>query len=256
MTLPSHIQEDRDTIKNWQRLYEVAAEGKDWLAAHRWGYGEEVGKLAAQDVRTKLRVQPEDRVLEVGCGSGTLLSLVLHPDQRGVGFDLCEALVHRKNDFAIQPQRLSLGVCEAGDVPVRSSLYDKVFSYSVFQCFPTDEYTSQVIDELMRVCKPGGTILIGDIFGMAEKQRQQIMKLGIPEWLTNMLMWFVTPLWCLRYRFQRFSDGVRRRVFSRKFFRRALSNHPCTVEFLYQSIEGRTKSNTRYDVRIVKLQDA
>lgn len=239
-------------IQNWKRLYEVASEGKDWLEAHRWGYGEEIGKLAALDIREKLQIQPEDRVLEVGCGSGSLLSIVLHPDQRGVGFDLCEALVKRKNDFATRPEWLSLGVCEAGAVPVRSSLYDKVFSYSVFQCFPSKEYTRQVIAELMRVCKPGGTILIGDIFGAAEKQRQKIIKFGVPEWLTNMLIWSITPLWCLNYRFRQISDEVRRRVYTRNFFRHTLSKYPCKVEFLSQKIDGRTISNTRYDVLIVK----
>jgi SAM-dependent methyltransferase len=233
-------------------LYEATASASDWLAVHRWNYDERIAGNVAQDIRQKLMLAPGERVLEIGCATGAKLSLVVHPGQRGVGFDLCEALVRRSGDFAIDRDRLRLGVAEAARLPLKSGAFDKVFCYSVFQCFPSRTYAHTVMAEAMRVCKAHGIILIGDIFGSMEKQRQYLWNVGVPPRFTEAILWPLAPIWHAKHVLCAPTDGVRRRVYPRGFFRRALANENCDVQFLLQDIPGRGYGNTRYDVRIQK----
>ena len=242
-------------LRAWREFYEQTASDPDWLLVHRWrgsDYGERVAAAVVEDVRHKLALAPGDRVLEVGCASGVFLSLVLPPDQCGLGFDHCEALVRRSSDFGIDRRRIRLGVSEAARLPVESDSFDKVFCYSVFQCFPSRAYALQAVGEFLRVCKAGGTVLIGDVFGVMEKQRRRLCSVGLPSLLVDCLLWPLMPTWHAAQWVRWPTDGMRRRAYARNFFRRALSRSDCEVEFLSQRISGRRVSGSRYDVRIHK----
>ncbi len=255
MEIPRDALEPRatkDHLDTWRRLYELTASSSDWQVVHRWGYGETVAAAVAEDVRRKLMLAPEDRVLEVGCASGVFLSMVLDVGQDGVGFDLCEALVHRSGDLGVDRARLRLGVAEAARLPLASNSFDRVFCFSIFQCFPSPAYAQQAIAEFLRVCKPGGLILVGDIFGFMEKHKQWLSRYGFSRSLANTLLWPLTPIWHAAQLARLPTDKLRRRVYRRKFFRRALAGQDCSVEFLLQHIPGRLVSKSRYDVRIHK----
>lgn len=242
----------KDRLDAWRRLYEFTALSSDWQVVHRWGYGERVAAAVAEDVRCKLMLAPKDRVLEVGCASGVFLSMVLGVGQDGIGFDLCEALVRRSADFGIDRARLRLGVAEAARLPLASNFFDKVFCYSIFQCFPSPAYARQTIAEFLRVCKPGGLILLGDIFGIMEKQRQWLSRHRSFARVADALLWPLAPLWHAK-QIAPPTAKIRRRAYRRGFFRRAIAGQHCNVEFLLQKIPGRRVSNSRYDVRIHKF---
>jgi len=245
----------KDHIDSWRRLYEMTASSSDWQVVHRWGYGAHIAAAVAEDVRRKLILGPEDRVLEVGCASGFFLSMLLHDHQGGFGVDHSEVLVGRSADFCPDRVRLKLGVAEAARLPFASNSFDKVFCYSVFQCFPDRTYARQTIGEFLRVCRSGGIILLGDIFGVMEKQRQRLCRIGIPESLADLLLRPAVPIWHAKQRLRAPSapdDQLRRRVYPRSFFRRVLAEREYHTEFLPQQIDGRLVSKSRYDVRIFK----
>ena len=250
------VGNDRRQVDAWRRLYESNASASSWLSIHRWPYDESVVDAVAADLRHKLELTPTDRVAEIGCGTGAMLSRLLYPGQPGVGFDLCEAMVRRVGDFVDDPSCLRLGVAEADRQPLRSASFDKVFAYSVFQCFPSRAYAQRVLAEAVRLCVPGGIVLIGDIFGAVEKQRQYLLRRFVPRWIVESLLWPAAPIWHLNYVLRRPSDGVRRRPYSRGFFHRALACKNCKIEFLWQEIPRRAVSALRYDVRIWKTGPA
>lgn len=238
-------------LRTWRGVYGEAAKASDWAAAHRWGETDLPCEIA-DDIREKMLLRPEDFVLEVGCGSGAMLALVLRDGQHGVGLDQCEALVRRASDFGVDGTRHRLGVADASRLPIRSESVDRVLSYSVFQCFPSVEYTRRVLVEMLRVCRPGGVIVIGDVHGVMEKQAQLLERLGLSRTLADALSVPFAPFWHLRQRWRGRGDGLHRRAFSRAFFRDALRGHPCDVEFLRQETPGRPYMKLRFDIRITK----
>ena len=254
--VPNASDPEAAKVEEWRRLYEATADHEDWLVAHRWDYDNTLAQATADDVRAKLELHAEDRVLEVGCGTGMKLSLVLHTDQPGHGFDLCEALVRRKDELAPDPHRLHLGVAEAARLPVQSDLYDKVFCYSVSQCFPSDDYAMSVLREMLRVCKQGGIVFWGDVFGKLEKLRCRLLSLGTPERVADVVVWGFGPIGTLRYRLSRANrmvdDGLVRRLFKRSFFVKGTAGLNCDVEFLRQHGHRGGHANAHYDVRIRK----
>jgi len=56
-----------------------------------------------------------------------------------------------------------------------SETFDRILSYSIFHYFPSIEYGYNTIDEMIRVCKKGGLILIGDIL---DKNFEKMIKDG------------------------------------------------------------------------------
>jgi len=239
-------------VHEWRKLYEATAGDDDWLVVHRWDYDDTMARATADDIRAKLELTPQDHVLEVGCASGKKLSMVLWDRQPGAGFDLCEALVKRKGDFAHDPDRLQLGVAEAARLPVQDATFDKVFCYSVSQCFPSEAYAADVVREMLRVCKPGGIVLWGDVLGELEKLRKRLVRLGLPVPLIDAALWLLGPVGRLRHRLRHEADGMIRRLFKRSFFRQSVGSIPCDVEFLEQYVDGRRFAATRYDVRFRK----
>jgi len=249
---PPESTPEAEQVEQWRRLYEATADDDDWLVVHRWDYDESMANATAADIRAKLELSPQDRVLEVGCASGKKLSMVLHDEQPGYGFDLCEALVRRKDDLAHAPQRLNLGVAEAAKLPVQSDSFDKVFCYSVCQCFPSEAYAADVVREMLRACKPGGIVLWGDVLGELEKLRKKLVAARVPVALTDGMLWLLRPVGRLRHQWRHEDDGMIRRLFPRSFFHEAARGLACDVEFLEQHVDGRRFAATRYDVRFRK----
>lgn len=257
----------RDPISAWKDVYDEAARQPDWLGAHRWGYSAEVGRRTVEDIRRKLAVEPEHRVLEIGCGSGAVLSRLLHQGQDGVGADLSFALLARRRDLAAEGCRLQLLNAEGGRLPLRDETFDRVLCYSVIQCYPTPEYARNAVRELIRVCRPSGKILLGDVFGTGERFWTALRTRPTSLEPLRTLLEFpaMAPVrtllepvrrgyrWLAGRETGAGGDGLPpRRHFTHGFFRRVARRAGCRVEVLRQDIEGRGTSNERFDVLIHK----
>lgn len=235
-------------LREWRKLYAKTADAPAWQDAHRWTPGD-YPHLVALDVRDKLELEPNSCVLEIGSGSGQLMAQILTGQQWGIGLDQCEPLVKRGVDFGVAASRIRLAVADAAHLPIAGVTFDRVFSYSVFQCFPSRNYAARVLFEMIRACRPGGSILVGDIFGVMEKQRRRICRLGVPEFLVDGLLFPAAPFWRFRQSLLRDGDGLQRRTYSRSFFRRIAARLDCSIEFLAQNVPNREHSKARFDVR-------
>ncbi|RJO62666.1 MAG: class I SAM-dependent methyltransferase [Dehalococcoidia bacterium] len=90
------------------------------------------------------------KILDVGCGSGGLLS-GLDPRQRELfGIDIIQGVAGEKN------RHISFFVAEATDMPFESDIFDCVTCTEVLEHIESDD----AIKECFRVLKPGGTALI------------------------------------------------------------------------------------------------
>ena len=241
-----------EAVAEWREAYREASQAPTWLEAHRWTYGPHVARCTVMDVRAKLELDPEDKVLEVGAGSGGFLMELLHENQRGIGLDLCESLVQERGRFGIDSDRIKLGVAEGAHLPIASESFDKVLCYSVAHHFPDGVYARNVIHELVRVCRSGGIVLLGDVCGVMERHRRNWIKRGVPPLLVDGLLLAVSPVRYVRWMRKRRKSSRWGRSYRRRFFERALRSLPCECEILEQDIPDRQESLGRFDVRIWK----
>ncbi len=237
-----------DIAADWRRNFEHSAAAPNWLGAHKWNVDLRTMKAVADGVRDKLQLAETDRVLEVGCGTGALLSMILHPGQEGFGFDLCEALVRRGVNAEIDRDRIHCGTADAARLPLPSESFDKIICYAVFQCLSDEGTAMRVVRELVRVCKAGGIIFIGDVSGMLEKHRRVLSKIGMRDQSIETLLAAASPFWRLR---RRWRHEIPPHLFVRRgMFRKAIEGLPCDLRF--HTLGVRPDSRCRFDVCIHK----
>ena len=112
-------------------------------------------------------LQPGHRVLDVGCGTGSLLVLIKrrHPEVDVVGLDpdpKALARAKRKAQRAAVTVRLDQGFADA--LPYDVSTFDRVFSSLMFHHLERDDKL-KALSEIRRVLKPGGRFEMMDFAG-------------------------------------------------------------------------------------------
>ena len=154
-------------IANTDRSY-IPAAGRDW----RLPLYDPITKLLGVD-RTRRRLvaqaelTPGHRVLEVGCGTGSLLIDIgrRHPAVELVGLDpdpKALARAERKARRAGVRLRLDRGFSDA--MPYEDASFDRVLSSLMYHHVPPDEKPA-MFREIHRVLKPGGRLELVDFAG-------------------------------------------------------------------------------------------
>lgn len=106
-----------------------------------------------------LDIQPDDTVVDVGCGEGYLTIPLAEKSSRSIGLDLAGSGLHViQTQTAYQPKRLSLAICEADRLPLEAQCANKLICNHVLEHVLDDD---AILQEMRRVVKPGGLILIG-----------------------------------------------------------------------------------------------
>ena len=154
-----------ESVRNY-----LPAAGKDWCLLL---YDPFVKLLGGDKARRALLDQaalgPGQRILDVGCGTGTLAILIkrLHPDVEVIGIDPDpKALVRAKRKAA----GVSVGVglqFDQGfgdDLPYPEGSFDRVFSSFMFHHLPADE-KGKTLRAVRRVLKPDGELHLLDFEG-------------------------------------------------------------------------------------------
>src|SRR5919201_483507 len=113
----------------------------------------------------QMQIQRGQRILDVGCGTGTLDLLIKekHPDADVVGLDPDAdilAIARRKAEQAGVEIRLDRGYADR--LPYPDSSFDRVVSSLVFHHLDS-EAKVLALREMQRVLRPGGELHIADI---------------------------------------------------------------------------------------------
>lgn len=120
-------------------------------------------RIGLEDVVKKLHLEPPNELLEIGCGTGLLLSS-LSPrvfSSIGIDFSIKNISIARRHF-----PEVSFVVGDVMSLPFAKESFDRILSYGVFH------YVSDIkgaIRETLRVCKGGGVILIGDLPDVRQK---------------------------------------------------------------------------------------
>jgi ubiquinone/menaquinone biosynthesis C-methylase UbiE len=113
------------------------------------------------------RFQPDQRILEIGCGTGNLAILIkrLHPGAEVVGIDpdpKALARAQRKAGRETLSVHLDRGFAE--ELPYSDASFDRVVSALMFHHLGPEE-KEKTLEEARRVLKPGGSLHLVDFGG-------------------------------------------------------------------------------------------
>jgi SAM-dependent methyltransferase len=112
-------------------------------------------------------LDPGHRVLDVGCGTGSLALLIrhVHPEVEVVGIDPDpKALGRAERKAARAGVSISFERGFADALPYRDGAFDRVFSSMMLHHVKADE-KAQAVREMRRVLKPGGRLELLDFVG-------------------------------------------------------------------------------------------
>jgi SAM-dependent methyltransferase len=117
----------------------------------------------------RVRALQPSRVLEIGVGSGLLLSHLAPDCEEYRGMDFSPVTIAKLRARLRQADvpwagRVHLRVAEAVETDrLPAEYFDTVIINSVVMCFPGHGYLRRVIEQALRVLAPGGSLYLGDI---------------------------------------------------------------------------------------------
>lgn len=173
----------------WEQKGKMEGTIADLYIYDGWEKSKANVEITAKKIITELDIQPEDKVLEVGCGAGALAQYM---ECQYVGIDYSRSLVKRHLEFF----RHSVLQAEANDLPFKDNYFDKCFSWGVFLYFESDEYVQKTIHEMIRVTKQG--ILVGELPEISHDEKHHLYR---KEMFHN---WNIQDAWTEQYKGKRF----------------------------------------------------
>jgi ubiquinone/menaquinone biosynthesis C-methylase UbiE len=146
----------------------LPAAGHDWLLPF---YDPIVKLIGGEAVRRALLEQadlrPGQQVLEVGCGTGALTTVIkrLHPNVEVVGLDPDpKALSRARRKAAGAGLSIRFDQGFGGALPYPEASFDRVLSAFMFHHLPADE-KAKMLREVRRILRPGGEFHMLDFEG-------------------------------------------------------------------------------------------
>jgi SAM-dependent methyltransferase len=117
-------------------------------------------EASAVEFFDRLNVQPRARLLDVACGSGQLGLVAARRGARVTGIDIASnAILAARGRAASEGLDARFEEADAEDLPFPNASFDVVTSLYGAMFAPRPD---RVADELLRVCRPGGTIAMGN----------------------------------------------------------------------------------------------
>ena len=109
-------------------------------------------------------VRPGAKVLSIGCGPGVILSEACskHATVHGTGIDISSERVQQAIQKHSSNKQLTFARGDAHSIPFDSNSFDVVYARMLFE-YLADK--SKAAQEMVRVCRPGGTVLLQDLDG-------------------------------------------------------------------------------------------
>jgi amino acid adenylation domain-containing protein len=172
--------DERDQVARWQAVYDEtygqAAGSHDpdcmlagWISSFTGQpfRADEILELVDRTVE-RIRALRPVRVLEIGCGTGLVLSRLAPGCARYDATDISPVALERlAREVALPERRLSHVRLSQGAADDFSGFepraYDTVVINSVSQHFPTIDYLVRVLRGAVDVLQPGGHIFLGDV---------------------------------------------------------------------------------------------
>src|ERR1700689_4380286 len=130
-----------------------------WAEAGR-GEGMEQDHLPiVLPVLDRMRLQPYDNILDLGCGAGWLSSLLAEqvPEGRVIGIDVSDEMIRRARRRNVNVENAMFVIGEAEQIPWDAAFFDKAISVESAYYWPNP---AKAMSEIFRVLCEGGSAWI------------------------------------------------------------------------------------------------
>lgn len=102
-------------------------------------------------------VKPNSKILDFGCGNGRAFPYIQKRGGRYFGVDISENLI----EIARQKHpKANLQVINGINLPFEENFFDAVYSIAVFHNIPSKKLRSQILQEIKRILKPNGFLIL------------------------------------------------------------------------------------------------
>lgn len=146
-----------------------------------------------------LRLEGTEKILDIGCGRGAVLILAAQRLRTGqaVGIDLWRKDDQSGNDPAATlrnaqtegvADRVSVETADMTHLPFDDAAFDVVVSSMAVHNVRSPSASDQVMDEVVRVVRPGRRLLIADIRATS-RYRRRLVTLGMRDVIAGRLGW-------------------------------------------------------------------
>lgn len=170
------------------------------LCAAGYMYSTRRGKFQVwAEILEQLHLRGDEQVLDLGCGRGAVLLMVanLLPGGQASGVDLWKTVDQSGNALATTQQnaelegvteRIALYTADMQHLPFAENSFDLLLSSLAIHNIPSAEGREKALTEATRVLKPGGRLVIVDVFH-AQSYAHFLQKLGQSDVVYRRLDW-------------------------------------------------------------------
>jgi ubiquinone/menaquinone biosynthesis C-methylase UbiE len=113
-------------------------------------------------------VRPNDRVLDVACGPGLVVKAFARVAAQVTGIDLTPAMIDRAREHTRDCENVRLRLGDVTALPYPDASFSLVLSRFAFHHFPQP---LRVLEEMQRVCAPGGVVMVCDLLASHEPRK-------------------------------------------------------------------------------------
>ncbi|WP_408630171.1 non-ribosomal peptide synthase/polyketide synthase [Amycolatopsis mongoliensis] len=163
-------------VEEWHVVHEEMLAGSTGIEENfaGWNSSYDGSEISLAEMREwhaatieRIRSLAPKRVLEIGVGSGLILSRIAPDAETYWGVDLSESAIENvRREVTAMPfaDRVHLAARPAHDLgELPAEPFDTVIVNSVAQYFPSADYLAEVVRTAAGLVRPGGTIFLGDI---------------------------------------------------------------------------------------------
>ena len=150
-----------NNLKKVQKLYDdrITSSKNSLLAAGQW-MSKDYVPLICNEIITKTGIKENDRVLELGCGSGILGNWLIKNCKLYVGIDLSSGMLLAFKNESTNTTNLIQSITQK--IPFIENSFDKIIINGVTMYFKNKKLLKETLDEMKRVATKDATIFIGE----------------------------------------------------------------------------------------------